>query len=292
MGAGFARMNNLTIIQATQGLYSYLQSSFPLLQDMGVIIGHDHRFHSQEFAKLTAAVFLIKNVKVYFYRKLVHTPLVPFGVKRLGAAAGIMITASHNPKDDNGYKVYWSNGCQIIPPHDHNIAQCIAENQIPWTWDATLVDMSNLVQDPYPQLFEKYFSEIAALASHKESNSKTPITFAYTAMHGVGLPFAQEAFKRFNLPPFHIVQDQAQPDPSFPTVKFPNPEEKGALDIACQNASQLGAKIVLANDPDADRLAVAELQSRYALFSSHFLSQCIKWRMDGLQWQSTRCDAC
>lgn len=123
MDAGFSRMNELTIIQATQGLYAYLQKTGNL--DKGIVIGRDHRHNSEAFARLTAAVFLSKNVKVYYYAKLVHTPLVPFAVKKLGAACGIMITASHNPKNDNGYKVYWDNACQIIPPHDKGIAEAI-----------------------------------------------------------------------------------------------------------------------------------------------------------------------
>ncbi|KAJ3319383.1 Phosphoglucomutase-2 [Boothiomyces sp. JEL0866] len=256
MGSGYSRMNELTVIQATQGLYSHLHSTVPNLESKGVVVGHDHRFNSDSFAKLTAAVFLSKGVKVYYLKGLVHTPLVPFTVTNTGAACGIMITASHNPKQDNGYKVYAANGCQIIAPTDKHVAQKILENLQPWTWDYELVDNSPLVVEKTQEFKEKYFARLSEI-SHFQGKTKN-VKFLYTAMHGVGLEFAKKSFKAFNLAEFEMCQEQVLPDPEFPTVKFPNPEEKGALDLAIKSADRVDAKIILANDPDADRLAIAE----------------------------------
>ncbi|KAI7888047.1 uncharacterized protein EV154DRAFT_519070 [Mucor mucedo] len=263
MEAGFARMNDLTVLQASQGLAVYIEEHVQDAKERGIVIGHDHRHHSLDFARLTAFAFLQRGFKVWYYKELVHTPLVPYTIKKLHAAGGIMITASHNPKDDNGYKVYWENACQIIPPHDEGIAQTILENLQPWGWDKDLVSTSDLVSDPTDQgVIDQYFEEVKALCKFPNDNETTGVKFTYTAMHGVGTPFAVRAFDAFQLPPFVQVQEQVVPDPDFPTVAFPNPEEgKGALNLAIQTAEKAGANIILANDPDADRLAIAEKQS-------------------------------
>ncbi|ORX56625.1 phosphoglucomutase [Piromyces finnis] len=271
MGPGFSRMNGLTVIQASQGLCSYLLETDPEVKTKGIVIGHDHRHHSESFARLTAAVFLSKGIRVVYYHKIVCTPLVPFTVSQYGASCGIMITASHNPKQYNGYKVYWSNACQIIPPIDKGIANKIKENQIPWIWDETMVDnieYSNLVIDPYDEIIEKYKKCIGNLVKYKEDNSNTNVKFCYTAMHGVGLPFARKSFESFGFKPFEEVDEQVLPDPDFSTVEFPNPEEgKGVLDLSIAKANATGATVILANDPDADRLAIAEKQKDGKWFS-------------------------
>ncbi|KAI9357205.1 hypothetical protein BD770DRAFT_322263 [Pilaira anomala] len=263
MEAGFSRMNDLTVLQASQGLAAYIEQHVDDAKTRGIVIGHDHRHHSDDFARLTAFAFLHRGFKVWYYKHLVHTPLVPYTIKKLNAAGGIMITASHNPKDDNGYKVYWENACQIIPPHDEGIANTILNNLQPWGWDKDLVSVSDLVHDPTDDgIIDAYFDEVKALCKNPEENQSSTIKFAYTAMHGVGTPFAERAFKSFELPPFVPVKEQVVPDPDFPTVAFPNPEEgKGALNLAIQTAEREGATVILANDPDADRLAIAEKQS-------------------------------
>jgi len=264
MGPGFSRMNGLTVIQASQGLCEYLLENDPEVKTKGVVIGHDHRHHSESFARLTAAIFLSKGIHVIYYHKYVCTPFVPFTVNQYKTSCGIMITASHNPKQYNGYKVYWSNACQIIPPIDKGIATKIEENQIPWLWDEKMVDdpkYANLVLDPYDEVIQKYQSCIGSLVSHKEDNQNTNVKFCYTAMHGVGLPFARKSFESFGFKPFEEVDQQIEPDPDFPTVEFPNPEEgKGVLDLSIAKANATGATVILANDPDADRLAIAEKQ--------------------------------
>ncbi|RKP11409.1 hypothetical protein BJ684DRAFT_22028 [Piptocephalis cylindrospora] len=265
MEAGFSRMNDLTVIQASQGLCAYLSHVVPDAVGRGVVIGYDHRHHSRRFARLAAAAFLHRGFTVHYLDEYVHTPLVPYGVRQLDAACGIMITASHNPKQDNGYKVYWGNACQIIPPHDEGIASSILQHTIPWTWDEDMVDRDELVRRPLASLVASYMDDLGDLSYHRNLNAKCPIPLVYTAMHGVGTPYVEKAMKAFGLPAPIQVKEQCTPDPEFPTVPFPNPEEKGALDLAMKRAEEAveggkGRVLVLANDPDADRFAVAERQ--------------------------------
>ena len=257
MEAGFSRMNSLTVIQASQGLAEYLLRMNPDTKTQGVIIGRDARHHSNKFAKLVADVFVAKAIPVKWLGQ-VHTPLVPYTVGHLGAAAGVMITASHNPAADNGYKVYWGNGCQIIPPHDAGIAASIDANLEPTTWDVNVLEQeSALVTHALQQVEEGYLATVSKIAS--VSNPEASLPFVYTPMHGVGLPFFTSVIRQLGLESkMHVVKEQAHPDPDFPTVRFPNPEEKGALDLAKQVADQNGVKLILANDPDADRFAAAE----------------------------------
>ncbi|PAV23482.1 phosphoglucomutase 1 [Pyrrhoderma noxium] len=261
MEAGWSRMNDLTVIQASQGLCAYVSSTIPDAVKRGIVIGHDHRHNSQRWATLVSMVFLNNGFKVYLYRKLVHTPLVPFGIKKLGAACGVMITASHNPKQDNGYKVYWSNAVQIISPHDSEIAKAIEENLEPKSWDTNVVNESTLGTDVTEAIENSYFESLTQLCQTPTENGISDVLFVNTSMHGVGHPFARRAFQTFNLQPFHAVELQQEPDPEFSTVSFPNPEEKGALDLAIKKADEIGAKYILAQDPDADRFSAAEKNS-------------------------------
>ncbi|KAJ8102231.1 hypothetical protein POJ06DRAFT_79826 [Lipomyces tetrasporus] len=256
--AGFSRMNDLTVLQASQGLAVYVAHTVPDALERGIVIGHDHRHHSCDFARLTACAFITKGFKVHYFDRLVHTPLVPFGVQTLGAACGVMITASHNPGPDNGYKVYWSNGCQIIPPHDIGIAASIEQNLAPWVWDKDLVNISPLVNRPLECVADQYYKVLGNLVEGTPFNPA--MRFMYTPMHGVGLPYAIRAAALIGAKP-HVnmftVAEQANPDPDFPTVQFPNPEEHGALDLAMKTSDGLGISLVLASDPDADRFSAA-----------------------------------
>ncbi|GJE86826.1 phosphoglucomutase [Phanerochaete sordida] len=258
MEAGWNRMNDLIIIQASQGLCEYVLANVKDAPERGIVIGHDHRHHSEHWAQLTASAFLARDVKVYLHRGLVHTPLVPFSVKRLNAACGVMITASHNPKNDNGYKVYWENAVQIIAPHDKGISASIKANLEPKTWDVSTTSSSPLCLDRTEEMKQAYFEALASLSTAKSLNASTPIKFVNTSMHGVSHPFVVEAFRRFGFEPFTPVVEQQVPDPEFPTVKFPNPEEHGALDLALATGDRVGANYVLAQDPDADRFSAAE----------------------------------
>ncbi|SGY14219.1 BQ5605_C010g06107 [Microbotryum silenes-dioicae] len=262
MQAGTSSMNDLVVLQATQGLASYVKEHVPNALSRGAVIGHDHRsfggLNSKRFAQLAAGVFQRGGYRVYLFEGLIHTPMVPFALSKLGAAVGLMVTASHNPAADNGYKVYWENGVQIIPPHDHGIAKRIDESLEvdEAAWD---VDPANFEWRDTEALKDDYIAMTTTLIDPK-IGSGTATGIVYTAMHGVGRPFAQRAFTACGFDPreFIPVESQAEPDPTFPTVKFPNPEEKGALDEAMKKADQVGSQIVVANDPDADRFCAAE----------------------------------
>ncbi|GAA5950012.1 hypothetical protein JCM3765_004164 [Sporobolomyces pararoseus] len=272
MQAGISSMNDLTILQASAGLEKYARETIPDAKERGFVVGHDHRHNSARFAQLTAGVFRRNGWKVYEFDGLVHTPMVPFATKQLNAAVGVMITASHNPAKDNGYKVYWSNAVQIIPPHDHGIASSILQSlevsEEAWEIDETSTESK---WSGTHEMIKKYLEMTATLSTKKEVNAKSSLLFTYTAMHGVGLPFAQSAFESFGFSTsqFSVVEEQSRvPDPNFSTVKFPNPEEKGALDLAIQHAEKVGSTIVLANDPDADRFCAAEqVDGRWNVFT-------------------------
>lgn len=262
MQAGFACMNSLTVIQASQGLAEYLLATEENVKQRGVVIGRDARHNSEKFAKLTAAAFVAKGIKVWWFEPTVHTPMVPFGVGQLNAAAGVMVTASHNPPQDNGYKVYWSNGCQIIPPHDSGIAQAIQNNLEPVTWDTSIVDSGHLLIESALALVQDNYHNAVFKATRPEGiavPNDPKLKFVYTPMHGVGLVPMKLAMEKLGLASqMVVVEAQAQPDPDFPTVKFPNPEEKGALNLSIETAEAAGVSLILASDPDADRLAAAE----------------------------------
>ena len=268
MEAGFSRMNRLTVIQTSQGLAQYLLTNVRGSRDAGIVIGYDGRHNSRTFAEAAAAAFHAKGFKVWWYEELVHTPMVPFAVGQLGAAAGIMITASHNPAMDNGYKVYGHNGCQINSPADKLIAASILANLEPVTWEAGREVLSKFC-NVSEALIRVYSINLKKLISNSLEHIPR---FVYTPLHGVGLPFMEAAVKaildhcvdksRGRVYTVHevmkVVDSQARPDPNFTTVKYPNPEEKGALDLAIAMADCEDIKLVLANDPDADRFAVAE----------------------------------
>ncbi|SMQ52038.1 unnamed protein product [Zymoseptoria tritici ST99CH_3D7] len=260
MKAGFAHMNSLTVLQASQGLADYILLQHPATppSQLSIAIGYDARYNSEKFARLAAAAFLTAGLSVLWCGQIVHTPCVPFAVNHYHAAAGVMVTASHNPKNDNGYKVYWSNGSQIIPPHDSGIAASIdAITQIS-TWDTSLVDTHPSVQRIYPEASELYISRVRELVSPLPSDLQT-IPFTYTAMHGVGLPWMRKVASLLHLSDsMHEVAAQCHPDPEFPTVPFPNPEEAGALALAMREADANGTPLILANDPDADRFSAAQ----------------------------------
>ncbi|KAK9473992.1 uncharacterized protein V1510DRAFT_413294 [Dipodascopsis tothii] len=258
MEAGFSRMNDLTVLQASQGLARYVEANVPDALARGIVIGHDHRHHSEDFARLTACAFLTAGFKVHFFDELVHTPLVAYATAALGAACGVMVTASHNPAADNGYKVYWSNGCQIVSPHDKGISAAIEANLEPWVWDYKLVETAAAVERPRTRIMDLYYGGLGRLAGGVCVGDATRVV--YTPMHGVGLPYMERAAALLGAQVgTHVlpVPTQIVPDADFPTVRFPNPEEAGALDQAKAYADAQGVDVVLATDPDADRFAAA-----------------------------------
>ncbi|CAH00235.1 phosphoribomutase PRM15 [Kluyveromyces lactis] len=261
MEAGFNRMNALTVKQASQGLAKYIKKQFP--ENLTVVVGHDHRHNSRLFGKVTVDTFLQLGFKVFHLnheneKSLVHTPLVPFTVNATGASVGIMITASHNPKMDNGYKVYYTNGCQIIPPHDKLIAESIIHNLEPFSSPQT-----GTIIDCKEKMTKKYIDAIGSTLIDGAVNKKTNEPwFVYTPMHGVGFEIFESISKQLlsleEGKDYLVVEEQKYPDADFPTVSFPNPEEKGALDLAVEYGRKNDTvDLIIANDPDADRFSVA-----------------------------------
>lgn len=287
MRAGFDSMNELVVVQTAQGLCQYLKEQYPNPEDWterGVVFGYDGRYNSHRFAELSAQVFLSNDFKVWLFKRYVATPMVPYAILRLQCLCGVMVTASHNPKEDNGYKVYWSNGAQIIPPHDKGIHEAILENLEPskGAWDDSAMCSNTQLDDPFDIVVPPYFDNLKKQipCDMMEKNGRCPVTFTYTAMHGVGYEFIKTAFKRANFPPVVSVCEQQEPDPEFPTTPMPNPEEgKTSLDLAIKTAKQSNSQIILANDPDADRLAVAERREdgSYKLFSGNELGALLGW---------------
>ncbi|CAN6647392.1 phosphoribomutase [Trichomonascus vanleenenianus] len=271
MEAGFSRMNAVTVLQASQGLAKYVEKTIQNGAERGVVIGHDHRHHSRHFAELAALAFVQLGFKVYALGQ-VHTPMVPFAVDTLKASSGVMVTASHNPAIDNGYKVYWANGCQIIPPHDSKIAASIDANLEPWSWDLGLLNSPLVERNITASVTVQYFAKLLRELNFTDGKKTPGFRFVYTPMHGVGLPAMRRAAGLLGLEDsMVVVPQQADPDPDFVTVKFPNPEEKGALDLAMELADSQGIKLILANDPDADRFVAAVKRSKWVQLTGNQL---------------------
>jgi len=258
LGPGPNRMNRMVVLRATAGLCAWVQKKVPNAAERGVCIGYDGRHMSLEFAEDARAVVTGAGMKAHIFEETVATPVPAFAVERCGAAAGIMITASHNPPRYNGYKVYWENSAQIIPPNDVGIAEEIARiesvsevSQL----DRAAAEKQGLVEVLGQDLVREYLDEVGKLQVHPEL--PRDIGIAYTALHGVGGRFIEQAFADAGFNVLHSVREQAEPDGDFPTVDFPNPEEPGAMDLVLELAGRTNADLILANDPDADRLAVA-----------------------------------
>lgn len=264
MGAGFSRMNAVVVVQTTQGICAHLLDTFDndTLKRRGVAVGYDARVNSDHFARAAAAVFASKGIQVFLTSEPCPTPILAAAVSYKQCAAGVMVTASHNPKEYNGYKVYWSNGAQIIPPVDSLCAAAIEQNLDIWERPNTDDIASHpLVSDPLAMVAHQYFDDMVKHLHFRPNreNASTRVRVAYTPLHGVGGPCAEKAIAMFGLPPPVRVPAQAEPDAAFPTVTFPNPEEGADTWSLCfQAAEEAGATLALANDPDADRLAAAE----------------------------------
>ncbi|GJQ12082.1 hypothetical protein GpartN1_g3873.t1 [Galdieria partita] len=269
MAAGYDRLNVLTVLQATQGVLKYLQQLYGAseVQKRGVCVGRDSRHHSDKFAAITQAVFLQSGIPVNSLTlKPVPTPLVSFAVTYLHCVAGVMITASHNPKSDNGYKLYLEDGCQILPPHDKYIEQLIQENSEPWFENyADWLKEDKLVKHPLfthklEEIQEAYVRVISSVCHLRQSiDNKFAPVITYSPLHGVGAPFFKSLCSSFGFSDFIMTTSQEQPNPDFPTVPFPNPEEgPQVFKEAFKQANNNAAKLVLLNDPDADRFAAAE----------------------------------
>jgi phosphomannomutase len=250
LGAGPRRMNRVVVIQAAAGLAAYLSAHRVEGQD-GVVIGYDARHNSEVFARDTAEVMSAAGIAASVLPGPLPTPVLAYAIRFLGAAAGVMVTASHNPPRDNGYKVYLGDGSQIVPPADAAIAAEIDAvaarplSTVPRTHGWRTLDDS---------VVQSYVDAVAALPS---AAAPRDLVVAHTSLHGVGAEVVRRVLAATGFGPAHEAPTQAEPDPDFPTVAFPNPEEPGAIDAGVATAEQVGADILIANDPDADRCAVA-----------------------------------
>jgi phosphoglucomutase len=254
MGPGSNRMNRYTLGMATQGLCNYLIQSFPN-QEIKVALAHDSRNNSAEFAQIAAGIFSANGITTYLFESLRPTPELSFAIRKLGCQSGCVITASHNPKEYNGYKVYWNDGAQVVAPHDKNIIEEVNKitsvSEVKFAADPTRIIS---VGDNIDQL---YFAEAKKLSIDPAAiRRQHDLKIVYTPIHGSGITLVPGLLREFGFTNVHIVQEQATPDGNFPTVHSPNPEEKSAMQLALDQAQALDADIVLATDPDADRVGV------------------------------------
>ncbi len=255
MGVGTNRMNIYTVGMATQGLCNYLKQQF-VIKKIKVAIAHDSRNNSKLFAEKTASVFSANGIKVFLFEDLRPTPELSFAVRQLGCQSGVVVTASHNPKEYNGYKVYWEDGGQIISPHDKNI---VAEVQkIKNVNEIQFDDKLRNVEIIGKKIDKLYLKEVSKLSLNpKIIKNQKDLKIVYTPIHGTGIDLVPKALKIFGFENINIVEEQKIPDGNFPTVKSPNPEEPAALALALKKAKEIDADIVMATDPDADRVGIA-----------------------------------
>ncbi len=253
MGVGTNRINKYTLGKNTQGLSTYLKKSFPN-QDIKVAIAYDCRHNSKELAQTVAEVLSANGIHVYLFPDLRPTPLLSYTVKRKGCQAGIVLTASHNPPEYNGYKVYWEDGGQLVPPQDEEVLQTIEDTQFADINFNGNNDLIHLLDDSDDQAFIDD-SVTAGKVAGNVDRSKVKIVF--TSLHGTSITILPDTLKAAGYTDVHIVKEQAVPDGDFPTVKSPNPEEPEALALAVQLANKINADIVIGTDPDSDRLGIA-----------------------------------
>lgn len=256
MGAGINRMNIYTVGMATQGLCNYLLKAFPSTQQIKVAIGYDSRNNSKSFATTAAEIFSANGIKAYLFDDLRPVPELSFAIRYLKCQCGVVITASHNPKEYNGYKVYWEDGAQIVNPHDKNIIEEV--KKITNIDDVKFKGKADLIEIIGEQVDNAYLSEVKKLSLHPEAIERNKgIKIVYTPLHGSGIKLVPVALREFGFTNIYLVEEQSIPDGNFPTTKSPNPEEPAALEMALSLAKKLDADLVLATDPDADRVGIA-----------------------------------
>ncbi len=256
MGAGTNRMNIYTVGSATQGLANYLKKNFADMPLISVTIGHDCRNNSRKFAEISADIFSANGIKVYLFESLRPTPEVSFAIRELGCQAGINLTASHNPKEYNGYKAYWSDGAQVIAPHDTGIIDEV--NKIASVADIKFDRNPELIEIIGEEIDKIYLDRIKTLSLSPDIIAKHhDIPIVYTPIHGTGVKLIPDSLANFGFTNIIHVPEQDVVSGDFPTVVSPNPEEPAALDMAVKRAIETNAELVMASDPDADRIGIA-----------------------------------
>ena len=254
MGVGTNRINKYTIGMATQGFANYLNKTYPT-EKISVVIGHDSRNNARFFAETTAQVFAANGIKVYLFEALRPTPELSFAIRSLGAKAGVVCTASHNPKEYNGYKAYWNDGGQLVPPHDKNVITEVEAIQsiddVKWEGGAANIELIGTSMD------EAYTKMLQTLSVYPEVIAQQHgLKIVYTPIHGTGITLVPKVLAAYGFTNVHVVEEQSMPDGNFPTVSYPNPEESETMSIGLAKAKAMDADIVLGTDPDADRVGV------------------------------------
>lgn len=255
MGVGTNRMNIYTVGMATQGLANYLKRQFAD-RPISVAVAHDSRNNSDLFAKTTADIFAANGFTVYLFEALRPTPELSFAIRHLHCQSGVVITASHNPKEYNGYKAYWEDGAQVVAPHDKNIIEEVGKiesvDQVKWNGgDGKIVTIGEDID-------KAYLAEVASVTLSPEAVAKYgDVSIVYTPIHGTGITLVPKALEMCGFKNITVIEEQSTPDGNFPTVVSPNPEEASALKLAIERAEKIGADLVIATDPDADRIGIA-----------------------------------
>src|SRR2546421_4852483 len=254
MGVGTNRMNKYTVGMATQGFANYLRKSFPN-QEISVAIAHDSRNNSRLFAEITANVFGANGLKVFLFESLRPTPELSFTIRYFKCKGGVVCTASHNPKEYNGYKAYWDDGGQLVPPHDKNVIKEVEKiasvDEVKWSGGEKNITIIG------KEIDEAYMKMVKGLSVYPEViQRQNDLRIVYTPIHGTGIVLVPEVLKRFGFTNINLVEEQVKPDGNFPTVVYPNPEETEAMSLGLKKAKQIDADILLGTDPDSDRVGV------------------------------------
>ncbi|MBV8253478.1 MAG: phospho-sugar mutase [Chitinophaga sp.] len=268
MGVGTNRMNKYTVGMATQGFANYLKQSFE--GEIKVALAHDSRNNSRFFAETAANVFAANGIKVYLFESLRPTPELSFTIRHLHCQGGVVCTASHNPREYNGYKAYWNDGAQLVPPHDKNVIREVEKITSPAEvkWTGGEANITIIGKD----IDEAYLQELQALSINPEiCKQQHDLKIVYTPIHGTGITMVPEILKRYGFTNVNIVEEQATPDGNFPTVVYPNPEEAEAMSLGLKKAEAIDADILLGTDPDADRvgIAVKDLHGKWILLNGN-----------------------
>jgi phosphoglucomutase len=253
MGAGTNRMNKYTVGMATQGFANYLNQCFA--QDVRVAIAYDSRNNSRFFAETTAQVFAANGIEVFLFEEMRPTPELSFAIRQLGCQAGVVCTASHNPKEYNGYKAYWSDGSQLVSPHDKNVIREV--EKIASVQDVKWTGGEHRIHSLGAEMDRAYIQMVKSLSVYPELiERQSDMKIVYTPIHGTGIKLVPDVLRAFGFKHIHIVEEQAVPDGNFPTVAYPNPEESEAMALGLKLARELDADILCGTDPDADRIAI------------------------------------
>jgi phosphoglucomutase len=255
MGIGPNTMNRYTVGIATQGLANYMKKSFPA-GAIKVAVAYDSRNNSAYFAEVVSAVFSANDIEVHLFPELRPTPLLSFAIRYLKCHGGVVITASHNPKEYNGYKAYWQDGAQLVPPHDNNVITEV--NAIKGFEQVKFTANKSKIISIGKEVEEAYYNEVKTLIPKKDAiQRQANLPIVYSSLHGAGITMVPECLKRLGFTNVNVVEEQMKPDGNFPTVQSPNPEERSAMKMALEKGKQVNAELIMATDPDTDRVGIA-----------------------------------